>query len=72
MTPFSRMVDPLLQRSLKMGKTLATAPEPQFFANVVAPFCAAGTGAAWNADFEGDAIANGEVGDGGPDGGDDA
>jgi hypothetical protein len=60
-TPLRRMVDPLLQRSLKMGKTLATAPEPQFFANVVAPFCAAGTGAAWNADFEGDFVAFFEV-----------
>lgn len=44
-----------------MGETLATASEPQLFANVVAPFCAAGTRAAWNADFEGDFVAFFEV-----------
>jgi hypothetical protein len=33
--PFCRVVDLLLQRSLEMWEALATAPEPQLFANVV-------------------------------------
>jgi uncharacterized protein YjaG (DUF416 family) len=34
-TPFRRVVDLLLQRALEMREALATAPEPQLFANVV-------------------------------------
>jgi hypothetical protein len=55
------VIDPLLQRSLEMGETLPAAPEAQLFANVVSPFCAAGTRAAWKADFEGDFVAVFEV-----------
>jgi hypothetical protein len=60
-TPLRRVIDPLLQRSLEMREALAAAPEAQLFANVVSPFCAAGTRAAWEADFEGDFVALLEV-----------
>jgi hypothetical protein len=60
-TPLRRMINPLLQRSLEMRETLSTAPEPQLFADVVSPFCTAGTVPAWNADFEGDLVAFFEI-----------
>jgi hypothetical protein len=56
-TPLRRVIDLLLQRSLKVRETLPAASEPQFFANVVSSFSAAGTSTAWKADFEGDFVA---------------
>jgi hypothetical protein len=60
-TPLRRVIDLLLQCSLEVRKALPAASEPQLFANVVSSFSAAGTGAAWKADFEGDFVALFEV-----------
>jgi hypothetical protein len=72
MTPFSRMVDPLLQGTLEMRETLCGRAEFHVFADVVAAFGAAVAGIAGHAYFEGYAVAGGEVDYGRADGGDDA
>jgi hypothetical protein len=72
MTPFSRMVNPLLQGALEMGETLCRRAEFHVFADVVAAFGAAVAGIAGHAYFEGYAVAGGKVGYGRADGGDDA
>lgn len=71
-TPLRGVVDLLLQRALEVWETLATAPEPELFADVVTTFRAACTAAAGQADFESDSVACFEVCDGRADGRDDA
>jgi hypothetical protein len=70
MTPLSRMINPLLQRTLKMRETLCRRAEFHFFADVVAAFGAAVAGIAGDAYFEGYAVAGGKVCDGRAGGGD--
>jgi hypothetical protein len=60
-TPLRWVIDLLLQCSLEVRKALPAASEPELFANVVSSLCAAGTSAAWKADFEGDFVALFEV-----------
>ena len=72
MTPLRRMINPLLQRTLEMRETFCRAAELHVFTDIVATLFAAVAGIARHAYFEGDAIARGEIGDGGPDGGHDA
>jgi len=61
MTPLSRMINPLLQRTLEMGETFCRRAKLHVLADIVATLIAASAGIAGDADFEGDAVADGEV-----------
>lgn len=63
-TPFRRVIDPLLQRTLEMREALAAAPELELFANVIPTLRATGTATAGQADFESNSIACLEACDG--------
>lgn len=72
MTKLRGMINPLLQRPLKMWERLRTTPEPQSLTNIIASLFTSIAFFAGDTDFEGYAIAGFEGGDGGADGGDDA
>lgn len=72
MTPLGWVINPLLQRSLEMRETFCRTPKLHVLADIVASLFAAVAGIARHADFQGNAIADGEVGDGRADSGDDA
>jgi hypothetical protein len=72
MTPLGRMINPLLQRTLEMRKTLCRRAEFHILADVVAALFTTVTGIAGDADFQSYSVAGGEVGYGRTDGGDDA
>lgn len=63
MTPFCRMIYPLLQRPLEMRYAFGTTPKSHLFAQVVAAFSANAAFSAGNADFESDSVTNSEIGD---------
>jgi len=65
------VVDFLLQRALEMREALCGTPESHLLTEVVAAFPADETVAAWDADFQSDAVAEGEVLHVGADGDDD-
>ena len=67
MAPYCRVVDSLLKGALKVRNALGTTPKSHLFAEIVAPFPADGTLTAWNADFEGNPVTNGEASDLRPD-----
>ena len=71
MTPNRRMVNPLLQCSLKMRHTLRTTPEPHLLTKVIPSFPADRALSAGNSYFKGDTVADAEVVDMGSDGYDD-
>ena len=61
MTPYGRVIDSLLESSLKMGNALRATPELHLLAEVVAPLSTNGTLAAGNANFESNSVTNGEA-----------
>ena len=61
MAPYGRVIDSLLESSLKMGNALRATPELHLLAEVVAPLSTNGTLAAGNANFESNSVTNGEA-----------
>lgn len=57
-TPNSRMINPLLQRPLKMRYTLRTTPKPHLLAKIIPSFPTDPTLPAWNPYFERNAVAD--------------
>jgi hypothetical protein len=72
MTPFSRMINLLLQCALEMRKTLCRRAEFHILADIVAALFTTVTGIAGDAYFQSYSVAGGEVGYGRANGGDDA
>lgn len=60
-TPSSRVIDPLLQRSLEMWEALCATPEAHLFAEIVSTLAANATLSTWHANFKGHAVAQREV-----------
>lgn len=57
-TPRSRMIDLLLQRSLEMWETLCAASEAHLFAEVIPPLATNATLSTRHTDLEGHSVAN--------------
>jgi hypothetical protein len=60
-TPFGRMIYPLLKRALEMWYALGTTSESHLFAQIVAASSADATFSTGNADLESDSITNSEI-----------
>lgn len=57
MTPRSRVIDPLLQRPLKMREALCATSEAHLLAQIIPPLATNATLATWYANLQGHAVA---------------
>jgi hypothetical protein len=60
-TPRSRVINPILQRALRMRKRLCTASEPHSLADIVPPLFTPVACLAWQSNFQRDFVPNLEV-----------
>lgn len=57
-TPYCRVINPVLERALEVGERLRAASESHLLAEVISPLATCGTLPTSDADLQGDAVSN--------------